>query len=830
MSLSDEHRKHLRTSCLTDETIQLAGLYTETDRTKVARLLRQTSYPKSRGHVIVFPVFLPGATEPETHRIKPDKPKLDKDGDPIKYDQPSNKNGGPGAIVYFPPRSRADRLRSDAPLVWTEGEKKGLLLDACGFAVVAPAGVSCWGREDSGLHPWVVEHVTIAGRDHLLAFDGDVKTNKNVETQLRKLAHALLAAGARSVRMVPLPGDDGIDDIAHARFKEALDAGGTEAEAFAAAEARVRELVAVTAPVEPLAPRQPESLAKDQPGLAGAPLPAGLLWPSLNYEARPNGEIVRIDVDDEENETIVPVMRRPVIPMRILVDPERRETIELAMMREGGWRTQAVERRILGTSRDVQVLRDFGAPIDQENARDVVKFFSAFEELNEKTLPRMRTTRQCGWVDVDGKRDFLAPQPIAGAPLTFVGDEDAVCGLGVGGSPHEHEELIRTALSECDESAVAVAAALAAPMIEIFGLADSFALHLRGDTSTGKSTMLHVATSIYARPKSYLRGFDATPFFISALAAARCDLPMVFDEVGAAARPEDLARIVYSLANGRSRGQGQRDGSMRRSQTWRTVVLTSGEHSLVPDDSGPGGLRARVLNLRVVGFGSLDKEGIDDVRARSDEHYGHFGRAWLERLRTADWSKLREVHRDSSRYLAASATGARARQAGSWAALIVAEGLARAALGLDPSKGRVEAAFGRAEMDNETRPTAEVALERVQEWFGLQRASFPNLMREVSANATAWRGGSVERGREVLGYVAGDELWVSPLALRDFLKSQGFCDRVVLPLWAEAGHVERDGSTYQVRRRVDGERRRLVVFRGASVGLGTDADRNACAA
>lgn len=821
-AVSDAHRAHLRTSCLSDETIDLAGLFTESDRSKLAELLKRKAYAKARGAALVFPAFLPGRDAPVAHRVRPDSPAIGKGGKPIKYDQAATKDGGPGVVVYFPPRSRRNRLRGESTVVWTEGEKKALLLDQSGFATVGLPGVSCWGDGAGGLHAWIAEHVDVAGRDHVLVFDADVATNETVRTQLGRLAHVLLAHGAKSVRAVSVPGEgkEGIDDVAHVAFKTALDEGGTEPEAFTAAEACVRELVAITNPVEVIAPSSP---AKDQQGLKGAPIPGNLLWPNLGYRCADDGRIVRLQADDEGQVKEIAVMRRPVLLSRILIDADRSEHLEIALLREGTWRTERVSRGATGSSKNaLDALRPLGAAIDQENAGECVKFFTCFEELNEKRIPRIRSTRQCGWYEIDGKRDFMAPDPIANSALVFDGDRDAVRGLGCGGARAAHEAVLRQALTECDESAVAVCAALAAPLVRILGLADSFAVHLRGDTSRGKSSMLAVATSVYAHPKTYIQGFDATPYYVSALAAARNDLPMVFDEVGANQRAEDLARIVYSLANGRSRGQGQRDGTVKQSQTWRTVVLTSGESSLVPDDSGPGGLRARVLNLHVRGFGELDKDGVDSLRAQCDANYGHFGHAWIDSLRKADWDKLKASHAALGRELAAGVTGMRARQSGSWAALRLAEVLAREALGLT-GEGRVLSAFAAHDDHNESRATNEVALERVQEWFALQRASFPNLLREVTSGATSWRGGSVERGRETLGHVAGDELWVSPMALREFLKREGFSDRVVLPLWAEAGVIEREGGAIQVRRRVDGERRRFVVFRGSAMGLGTGA-------
>ena len=69
------HLKNLRESGLTDETITLADLYTETHRPALARLLNWNSWPISCCNGLVFPFFLPGAAEPMGYRVRPTYPR-----------------------------------------------------------------------------------------------------------------------------------------------------------------------------------------------------------------------------------------------------------------------------------------------------------------------------------------------------------------------------------------------------------------------------------------------------------------------------------------------------------------------------------------------------------------------------------------------------------------------------------------------------------------------------------------------------------------------------------------------------------------------------------
>lgn len=259
---SAEHAEQLAKSGLTVETIELARLRSEKDKDLLRELLG--SYPKGHdlGWCLVFPCMLPGDSKPYGHRVRPDNPRTVKDkrrGEPriVKYESPpgSALKGGVGVLVYFGPRACADgRLKADGIKIWTEGEKKTLLLEQLGYAVVGLTGVSNWhdvaarnppgAKEGSGplrLHPLIRAHVNVAGCDHIIAFDSDAITNKQVMREAKKLALTLYEAGARSVslglppahveggELSTEPKKIGIDDyylLAEARGQSGADAIG----------------------------------------------------------------------------------------------------------------------------------------------------------------------------------------------------------------------------------------------------------------------------------------------------------------------------------------------------------------------------------------------------------------------------------------------------------------------------------------------------------------------------------------------------------------------------------------------------------------------------
>jgi putative DNA primase/helicase len=118
--LLPQHRKDLKASGLTDETIKACGFFSLIAPSKVHRVLGWQKYDGKLGSCLAIP-FWDAAGQPlEYLRLKPDKPRKDREGKVVKYESPK----GMPNIPYFPPGcigALADPMKA---LVITEGEKK----------------------------------------------------------------------------------------------------------------------------------------------------------------------------------------------------------------------------------------------------------------------------------------------------------------------------------------------------------------------------------------------------------------------------------------------------------------------------------------------------------------------------------------------------------------------------------------------------------------------------------------------------------------------------------------------------------------------------------
>jgi hypothetical protein len=787
--LSERHLEHLATSGLTAETAQLAEFYTEINARAMAVILNRKAFPRMCGNGLVMPFYVPGAAEPYGYRIRPSVPRIVRRGTKevrVKYEQPD----GTDVMLYYTPRGRAGGWYSDVArtLFWTEGEKKALALDQLELACVGLTGVWNWGdtrhKESTGgeerLHPLITDHVAIVGRHHVICFDADAHDNEQVMLAARRLCGHLLAAGAASIKFVTPPSKThkGIDDY------------------FAAfGDVATRALLDSPGDIEPADPRSPLQLARKVRALRDAPINDQLRLPE-GYEIQKDGTLWKLG---DEKHGDVKIARSAILIKRYLDDYYTHEArVDICYERDGVWLALCVGRKTLIDARTmVADAGSYGAPVTSNSAPKLVDWLEDLERVNAGRIERVACVARAGWHTIDGERVFVLDRPIfqdenKELPLALDtrGDRKKMFGaLEPRGDADKHLDALRRGFAADPICAAVICGALAAPLLDPLG-APNFAIHLPGDSSRGKTSMLKVGASIYGDPASdtWVASWNTTAVGAELRAATLTDLPQCYDEVGSS-DVATIERMVYMLVNGGGRARGKQDLSLRETPTWRTIVISTGERELA-DESTATGAQIRVIQLPVVKFGNLMAAEIDALREACAANAGSFGRQWIETLLGIDdWAHVRELYRTATKKLRAHTSDPlQGRIAAYFAVLCVAEMLA-AQLGLGEASGatmiKLFADIGSREA---VRPLAERAFDLVQGWVMSEAEAFPELELGGGGHDEAKK----NAGKTRHGFRKEGLLIFIPNSLRSYCDEHRLSVREVVREWKLRGWLQHE--------------------------------------
>ena len=255
---------------------------------------------------------------------------------------------------------------------------------------------------------------------------------------------------------------------------------------------------------------------------------------------------------------------------------------------------------------------------------------------------RMRCALQVGW----DRQTFVLPDTVIGPDA-----QDVIFQSGERG----HDEYTTSGTLECWRDAIG-AKATGNPLLTLARSAafvgpllakchqEGGGLHFVGDSSTGKTTLIEAACSVWGGP-NYRRSWRATANGMEGALTLFNDGLMALDEISEC-DPREVGQIVYALGNGRGKQRASRTGTARSVTRWRTFVLSSGERT-ISTSMLEGGYRAkagqgvRLLDIPASGtYGAWDDlhghptgaSFSDALKKAAATDYGLAGRAFLERL------------------------------------------------------------------------------------------------------------------------------------------------------------------------------------------------------
>ena len=371
--------------------------------------------------------------------------------------------------------------------------------------------------------------------------------------------------------------------------------------------------------------------------LPDAPVPEGLQLPD-KYRLLSGGKIERI-----EDRWIVPVSLVPVFISQKIEDhddEDQKVYLELVYKKNGRWSSVVAPYDVLNDARKILRLGATGFPASDWRAKALTRYLDELETLNSDILPTTYRIRRLGWREWNGKTVFVWGSytlglPKGEGPEVFVespGEQQLLDALQPGGTWEGWLDEVMTPAMQYPSFRMGIYAALASPLLAHCAV-QGFVFHYARRSTRGKTTAAQVAISTAGYPggpglpdkPGLCRPWNATRVGPERVFSFLRHVPAYLDDSQEVRSNEDLADIIYMLANGSGRVRGAVRG-MQRTATWRLVLLSTGENTLA-EASKMAGVLVRAIDWTIEPFEGA-QPGTDlaaealRFKVAASKHYG----------------------------------------------------------------------------------------------------------------------------------------------------------------------------------------------------------------
>ncbi|MBO3063754.1 DUF927 domain-containing protein [Mammaliicoccus fleurettii] len=508
-----------------------------------------------------------------------------------------------------------------------------------------------------------------------------------------------------------------------------------------------------------------------------------------NFKVGDNGwlyKMVEKGRGDEKEIVTVTITSTPPFITRRLKDIESLIiSYEMKFKRAGEITTIPVQATEIADSKNIINLANKGLDVDTINRTEMVQFISMFKRLNN--IPDESIATRLGHV----KGHFI--HPLINDDIRLVIHEEGYKKLAnafkTKGNLEDYAEKVFKPIKNSPMVMTFVYASLGSILLHDFNV-DPFVVDMASKTSTGKTTALRVAASIWGTER-LINEWNTTPIDLERKASILNSFPSMYDDTRKA-KPYLLSDVVYQFSGGKSKGRGNVQ-SVDVVKTWNNILLSTGETSIVEYGNEKAGVSARVITLQ-------DKPFNDDVNIRAlyagiESNYGHLGLAFINQ-----YSKQKASYKDSFKayegiYIdKAGENEVMQRVARYFAVLMVAGEILNDIAGFEHDHYKnVDTAFHRMLDTNKTLDKSRELLEGLLEEL------------DASRNSITGAGYGEVYSNELKAIFHKDYLCVLSKPMKDYLGNEL---RTIIKEWEERGYLVTDADRVQKSVKTNGKKYR----------------------
>lgn len=477
----------------------------------------------------------------------------------------------------------------------------------------------------------------------------------------------------------------------------------------------------------------------------------------------------------------------PILPIRRLSNIEtNEEKITIAFKRDKFWKEITVDKDVMSSSTKIVGLSKYGVSVTSENAKNLVRYLSDVENLNNDLIELDNSTSKLGW-----HGDDFIPYDEG---VVFDGDtrfKQLFEAIGTRG----HEDIWLNHVKELRSTGRAevkfmLASSFASVLIAKLGCLPFF-VDLWGETEGGKTVCLMLATSVWANPDSsqYIGDYKSTDVALEVRADMLNNLPVMLDDTSNATKRivEDFENIIYRLCSGKGKSRSNKELGTNRENNWKCCFITNGERPL----SGyvnQGGAINRIIEIEC---GEKIYKNPQETATLLKMNYGFAGRRFVEEVKKIE--NLKERYDAICKKL--FSTEKMQKQSMSLACILLADQIATETIFKDDCAITIEEAMNVL-VDRSELSEGERCYQ-----FILDQIAMNSFRFEKECNTERW--GIVEDGYAIIYPTVFDRL----------CKMEGFSKKYVLSWAKKKGLVQIDTNGQLKQKRIDGKNIRAISLK-----------------
>ena len=333
----------------------------------------------------------------------------------------------------------------------------------------------------------------------------------------------------------------------------------------------------------------------------------------------------------------------PILPIEIIANVEDgTQKIKIAFCKNNIWREHIIPKVIIANRSKIPELAGIGVSVTSETAKSLVKYLAEVEQLNLSEIPEIKATAKMGWCE-DGFMPYVSGLSFdKDGRFDVLFDTLATCG----NRQKWLDFVLEIRATKRIEPRLAMAASLASVLLKPCGLLP-FWVDIWGRSGGGKTICEMFAASVWADPElgKYISKFDDTINAFEAKAGFLNHLPFIIDDTAELRRKikDDFSQLIYQLSSGEGRGRSNTKLGLAYKNTWRNIIICSGESPIITDQ-----LQGGAIN-RVLEYEADEGDMFPDGQAAATllrNNYGFIGKEFVEIVNKIGLETISQLQRD----------------------------------------------------------------------------------------------------------------------------------------------------------------------------------------